>query len=319
MYSVNLNKKFFLLLLFLGFSIYFGLFAGDKLDFSNENDIAVFFNFRLSRVLLGFFAGTILALGGLSFQTIFQNELASPYTLGIASGASLGAAFFIKFQPAFRIPYFSWEFVGAFSGALLSLIFIKSVFAIKRSDSRFTILLAGIAFNFICTSMIMVLQYIGDITHSFKLARWTMGSLDLLDMEPVLKMFPFFIIVIYVVFSYSRELDIMLYGNELAHTKGVDVAKIENRFFILISIAVGAVVSICGPIGFIGLMVPHILRLVFGYKHNILGIASIIGGGAFLVFCDALSRSLFSTNQIPVGIVTSLLGATFFLYMLLKK
>ena len=186
-------------------SIYYGLFAGESLDLSSKNDMTVFINFRLSRVLLGFFAGTILALGGLSFQTIFQNELASPYTLGIASGASLGAAFFIKFQPSFNIPFFSWEFAGAFSGAILSLVFIKTVFAVKRSDSRFTMLLAGIAFNFICTSMIMVLQYIGDITHSFKLARWTMGSLDLLDMEPVLKMLPFFFIsYIYCFFLCQR-------------------------------------------------------------------------------------------------------------------
>jgi iron complex transport system permease protein len=263
--------------------------------------------------------GAILSMAGLSFQTIFSNSLASPYTLGVASGASLGAAVVIKFNLEYSYGYFSTTFLGAFLGALISIIFIYFIVEIKRQDRTFVMLLAGVAFTFFASSMTLLLQYIGDISHSFKLLRWTLGSLDVVDFTPVIKVFPFFIIMIVIMFYYHRELDIILYGKEFSVSKGVDIEKLEKRFFVIVSIAIGSVIAISGPIGFVGLMVPHIIKRMFPYEHKVLALFSMFGGGVFLVFCDFLTRNIISGSQMPVGIITSFLGAPFFIFLLLAK
>ncbi|MFA5478393.1 MAG: iron ABC transporter permease [Candidatus Muiribacteriota bacterium] len=295
------------------------LFMGEKYNLSDERQLTIFLNLRLSRVILGFLAGGILALAGLSFQTLFQNSLASPFTLGIASGASLGAAVVMKTGFIWIIPGISALMAGSFAGALLSVLFIYTIVNIKKSDRSYVLLLGGVAFNFFASSIVLFLQYVGDLSVSFRLARWTMGTLDSVDFIPVLRLIPFFLLIISVSLYYYRELDILVFGEELAAVRGVDVKSLEIKFFIIVSMAVGSVVSLCGPIAFVGLMVPHIVKQIFDIKHFSLSIACIIAGGSFLVFCDGLSRILITGSQIPVGIITSFLGAPFFLFLLLKK
>ncbi|MGM0608276.1 MAG: FecCD family ABC transporter permease [Candidatus Muiribacteriota bacterium] len=296
--------------------VFFSLYPGEKYDLNDERQLQIFLNMRLSRVLLGFISGAILALAGLCFQTLFQNPLASPFTLGTASGAALGAASMMKAGVTGVLFGISFLMLGAFGGALLSVFFIFTIIRLKKADRSYVMLLAGVAFNFLASSIVLFLQYVGDLSISFRLARWTMGSLDTVSFDPVLRLFIFFILIISGILYYYRELDIMLFGEEIAKSRGVDTLKVERNLLILVSIAVGSVTALCGPISFVGLMVPHIVKKFFRINHLKLALGCVFGGGAFLSFCDALSRGIFPGSQLPVGIVTAFLGAPFFLYIL---
>ncbi|MDD2715262.1 MAG: iron ABC transporter permease [Candidatus Wallbacteria bacterium] len=289
---------------------------GPRLDFHDDYQRDIFINLRLSRVLLAFASGAILSLSGLCFQTLFNNPLASPYTLGVASGASLGAALMIKLGLNFSLFGVSAVFLGAFLGALISIFFIYGLSLLKRSDRMYVLLLSGIAFNFFAGSMLMFLQYLGDLSQAYQILRWTMGSLDSVDFSPILRLLPWFLLIIFLIFYYYRELDILLFGEEMALSKGVEVKKIQLQFFFLTSVSVGAVVAVCGPIGFVGLMVPHMVRRMTGSAHLTLAFVTIFFGGFFLTFCDTLGRTMMTNNEIPVGIITALLGGPFFLYLL---
>jgi len=292
---------------------------GTHIDFTNPIQKKIFLNLRLSRVLLSFSCGAILALSGLSFQTLFNNPLASPYTLGIASGASLGAAITIVAGLNYEFFGFSSIFISTFAGAFLTISFIVGISKIKRTDRVFVLLLSGIAFNYFSSALVLLLQYIGGTEFSFQIARWSMGSLESVDYSPFLHILPFLALIIILVFSYYRELDVLLFGNEFAKSKGVEIKRVQNRFFILISIAVGSVVAVCGPIGFVGLMIPHMARRLFGANHLPLAFMSIFMGGFFLTLCDTIGRSAVNDIQIPVGIITSLIGGPYFLYLLFSK
>ena len=292
-------------------------FLSTDLDQPKEREI--FYRIRLPRLLLGFTAGAVLSIAGLSFQTIFQNPLASPFTLGVASGASLGAAIVIKTGLSKSIMGISPSFIGAFAGSLLSVFFIVGMMRLKKTDRNYTMLLSGIAFSFFASSMILLLNYIGNIADSFKIARWTMGTLDVIDYAPVLRALPFLIISLGVVLYYYRELDIIIFGKDFAYSKGVDTEKIEMVFFILISFSVGGIISICGPIAFVGLIIPHIVKLILKMRHFHLAIACVFAGGTFLSLCDIFARILLGNAQLPIGIITSSLGAPFLIFLLIRK
>ena len=295
------------------------IFSYFTTDLNDLREKEIFFKIRLPRLLMGFIAGAVLSIAGLSFQTIFQNPLASPFTLGVASGASLGAAIIIKANIHFEIFGVSASFLGAFAGSLISVFFIVSMMRLKKTDRSYTMLLSGIAFSFFASSMILLLNYLGDITDSFKMARWTMGTLDVIDYAPVLRAMPFLIVSLGVVLYYYRELDIIIFGKDFAYSKGVDTEKIERIFFILISFSVGGIISVCGPIAFVGLIIPHLVKLIMKMRHIQLSIACVFAGGTFLSLCDILARMLLKTSQLPIGIITSSLGAPFLIFLLIKK
>lgn len=304
----------FLLLLSLLMS-----FVGPHLDLSVAVNRRIFINLRINRVIFSFLVGAMLSLGGLSFQTLFQNSLASPYTLGIASGASLGSAIMIIFGFEFSYLGMPDTMLGAFIGAIVSTFFIYFLALKHKEATMYMLLLAGVAVNYSTSSLIMLLQYFGDFSTSFRIARWTMGSLDIVKYLPIIRLMPFFILLIFIIFYHYKELDLMLLGEEFAMSRGVDVRKIQIRFFWVVSLSIGAVVSISGPIGFVGLMVPHMVRKIFGVKHNLLGIMCIFFGGAFLTLCDTIARAFILNSEVPVGVITSLLGGPFFIYLLLRN
>jgi iron complex transport system permease protein len=280
----------------------------------------ILWRIRIPRVVMALLAGAALAAGGMAFQAMFRNALATPFTLGVSSGAALGAALAIHFGLSFSLGDFSAVSLCAFAGALLVILLVYGLARTRRGFSAATMLLAGVAVSFFCSSLILFLQYLSDPTRTFQMLRWVMGGLEnVVDFSDVLNLFPFAFAGCLIVFYFSHELNLITTGDELAASRGVEVQRTKIVLFLVTSLMVGAVVSLCGPIGFVGLMVPHICRLLVGPDHRYLMPASLLFGGAFLIFCDTLARTIMAPTELPVGIITAMLGGPFFLWLLLRR
>jgi len=283
-----------------------------------SSDSFIFWNIRVPRLLVSVLAGSGLAISGMTFQAMFRNPLATPFTLGVASGASLGAAIYVRLGLSFSLFGISGLSWFAFLGAILSIGLVYGLTRVKRSFPTATMLLAGVAVSFLFSSLILFIQYMSGFIHSFRIVRWLMGSLENMGYQSVLEMFPFVIGGGVMVLYLSRELNLLLTGEEMAQSRGVNVKGVKQSLFFATSLMVGGVVAICGPIGFVGMMVPHICRLIIGADHRWLAPVTLLFGGAFLALCDTLSRTLIAPVEIPVGVITALLGAPFFLWLLLR-
>lgn len=282
-------------------------------------DYEIFWRLRVPRLLTAYMAGGALALCGMVFQAMFRNALAEPYTLGVASGASLGAALYIQLGFSFTVLGFSGTGVFAFCGALITIVVVYGLTRIKKGFSVTTMLLAGVSLSFFFSSIIMFLQYISDFTSSFRIVRWLMGSLDVNGFEAFFNLAPFVVLGLAVVLWLALDLNMLATGDELALSRGVSVGRTKNILFLTTSLLVGAVVSVCGPIGFVGMMSPHICRLVIGNDHRYLAPASFLFGGFFLALCDTVARMVIAPAEIPVGVITAVLGCPFFLWLLLSN
>jgi iron complex transport system permease protein len=282
-----------------------------------ESDI--FWKIRVPRVCVAFLAGAALAISGMAFQAIFRNPLATPFTLGVASGASLGAAVYVRLGLAVSLFGVSGISLFAFGGAILSILIVYGLTRIKSGFSIGTMLLAGVALSFFFSSVILFTQYMSDFTHSFRILRWLMGGFEIMGFESVLNMAPFVISGTAVILFLAHELNLMMTGEEIAISRGANVARIKKVLFFATSLMVGGVVAICGPIGFVGMMVPHICRLLIGADHRYLTAATLLFGGAFLTLCDMLARTLIAPAEMPVGIITAWLGGPFFIWLLLGR
>ena len=293
--------------------------AGD--DSSRRFAMAdILWKIRIPRVAMAFLAGTALAVSGMAFQAMFRNPLATPFTLGVCSGASLGAAVCIYRGWTFVLLGFSSVSVFAFAGALLTIALVYGLSRMRRGFSTATMLLAGVAISFFFSSLILLLQYFSDFTRTFRMLRWVMGGLDsVVDFHDVLGVFPFAAAGCLIVLYLTHELNLITTGDELAASRGVEVDRTKLVLFLAASLMVGAVVAMCGPIGFVGLMAPHICRLLIGPDHRWLMPATLLFGGAFLVLCDTLARTAMAPTELPVGIITALLGGPFFLWLLLSR
>lgn len=289
------------------------LLAGDELEARIVRDV------RLPRVSLAFIAGATLATAGMAFQALFRNALATPYTLGVSAGASLGAAIYVHTGATARLAGIPGETFAALAGAALSMTLVYALARAATGFSSATLLLAGVAVSFLCTSIILAVQYIGDVTTSFRVGRWLLGGLEIVGFSPVLHVLPFALIGIAVLLTISRELDLLVVGEESAASRGVTVTTVKRVIFAAASLMVGGVVATCGPIGFVGLVVPHVGRMAMGPRHRTLGPFCVLAGGAFLVACDTVARTAAAPVEIPVGIVTSLVGGPFFLALLVRS
>jgi iron complex transport system permease protein len=278
----------------------------------------IFWKIRLPRVIAAFLAGAALAISGMAFQAMFRNPLATPFTLGVSSGAAFGAAVYIKIGFIFSILGVSGQSLSAFFGAILSVLLVYGISQIKKGFTTATMLIAGVAINFFFSSLILFIQYLSDFANSFRIIRWLMGGFEIVGFRPVMTLVPFVVIGSALVFMLTHELNLLTLGEDIALSRGVDVKKIKMVLFFAASFMIGGIVSICGPIGFIGMMAPHICRLLIGADHRLLTPASFFFGGAFLVFCDTLARTLIAPAEIPVGVITALLGGPFFLWLLLS-
>jgi iron complex transport system permease protein len=324
-----IKKRLTTLLLILLFSIAVFLIApflgmetitiGDLLEANrDQTKIDIFWKIRFPRTLIAFLAGAALSISGMAFQAMFRNPLATPFTLGVSSGAAFGAAMYIKIGIIFSLLGISGQLLFAFLGALLSIMFVYGITKIKKGFSTATMLVAGVAINFFFSSLILFIQYVSDFANSYRILRWLMGGFEVVGFMPVKTILPFIVIGSVLVFYLTNELNLLLLGEDIALSRGGDVNKIKLALFFGASLMVGGVVAICGPIGFVGMMAPHICRLLVGWDHRYLSIVSFLFGGAFLVFCDTLSRMIIAPAEIPVGVITALLGGPFFIWLLLK-
>ena len=290
--------------------------------FSNLGDqtkIDIFWKIRLPRALTAFLAGAALSISGMTFQAMFRNALATPFTLGVSSGAAFGAAIYVKLGLLFTLLGFSGQVLFAFAGAFLSVVLVFGISRLKKGFTTASMLIAGVAINFFFSSLILFIQYLSDFSRSFQIIRWLMGGFEMVGFKPVLIIMPITLLGTAVIIFLTHELNLISLGDDVAISRGSNIAKLRLVLFFAVSLMVGAVVSICGPIGFIGMMAPHICRLIVGYNHRYLAPVTFFFGGAFLLVCDILARTLISPAEIPVGVITALLGGPFFLYLLIRS
>jgi iron complex transport system permease protein len=285
----------------------------------DENLRFIFFSIRLPRVLVALFAGGGLAVAGMICQGVFRNSLADPYTLGISSGASLGAALCILAGIGGSVFGLSVVALGAFAGALGSILIIYG-FAWSRESNSSTILLAGVVIATVCSGMIMFVHFIGGLHKSFQIVRWIMGGVDGMNYSLFILMCIPLVLFFGIAWLYMPQLDQLVTGDSIAHSRGVNVQLSRNIFIAIVVLAVGGIVAICGPIGFIGIVAPHACRMLIpGIRHRLLAFCSFLSGGMFLVLADTLARSIAPPSEVPVGIITALLGGPFFLVILFKN
>jgi len=278
----------------------------------------IFWKIRVPRVLTAFTAGAALAISGMAFQAMFRNPLATPFTLGVSSGAAFGAALYVRLGLVFTALGTSGQTISSFLGAAIAILLVYGMTRLKKGFSTEIMLIAGVAINFFFSSLILFIQYLSDFANSFRIIRWLMGGVEIIGYRPVLSLAPFVAIGVFIILLQTHELNLLLIGEDMAASRGVSLKRVKALLFFATSLMVGGVVSVCGPIGFVGMMAPHICRLLVGANHRRLTPVTLVFGGAFLVFCDTLARTLIAPAEIPVGVVTALLGGPFFLWLLLS-
>ncbi len=276
-------------------------------------DYKLFWDIRLPRVVVAFFAGSILALGGLIFQSLFKNPMSTPYTLGVASGSTLGVAFAVVFGFSSLLSLFG------FLGALFTVLILFTLTLRLKSYETNTLLLVGIALAFFYNASLMILFYLSDESQSFEIIRFTMGSVDVVGLSETLPIILGSLALLFVSFYYKKELKLLLTSNDYAYLKGINVKKVNTILLVSVSISVGVCISLTGPIGFVGLIIPHIMKTIYKQSAEQLIVPIFFYGGFFLVVSDLIARNVGSSSDIPIGIITAFLGAPFFIYLIMRK
>ena len=280
---------------------------------------SIFFDLRVPRVVFAFFAGAILALGGLLFQTLFRNSLMTPYTLGVSSGAVLGAGVAIKLGLGSLFFGLGAVHIFGFFGALFSVFLLLFLSRFLKNAHHESLLLLGIALSLFYTSALMIIFYLGSAMQNDMLIRFTMGSLSIIGWRDPLAVAFIAVLLIAVIYIYRFELQLMGISDESAKLKGLDTEKTTMVLLIVSSFSIGILVSISGPIGFVGLITPHIVAKMHPSTVNKRIIKTAMFGGLFLVFCDTITRALSTQSEIPIGIITALIGGPFFIYLIMRK
>jgi ABC-type Fe3+-siderophore transport system permease subunit len=288
--------------------------------FSQNVDAQIFFIARLPRTLAGAVVGSMLASAGVVFQGLLRNPLATPFTLGVSAGAALGAMLAITFSWSF-----AWAGVSAAAAASFigSLAAVGIVYALARARhqglSTNVLLLAGVTMNAFFSALILFVQYFADFSQTYRILRWLMGDLDISSYQPILTALPL-VVISFAAFAWlARPLNLLSMGADSASTRGLNVVGTQRAAFLSASLATGAAVSVGGPVGFIGIVVPHLVRLIVGPDHRLVLPASALFGAAFLVACDVVARTVMSPIELPVGVITALIGGPFFLWLLVRK
>ncbi|WP_455757329.1 FecCD family ABC transporter permease [Sulfurimonas sp.] len=276
-------------------------------------DHKLFWDLRMPRVVVAFFTGALLGLSGLVFQSLFRNPMSTPFTLGVASGATLGTAFAIVFG------FISFVAVFGFIGALMTIIILFALTSKLKGYDTSSLLLVGIALSFFYSAALMILFYLSDETQSYEIIRFTMGSLDVVGLNHAMPVVVASILLLFITLKYKYEIKLLLTSYDNAFLKGIEVQKTNTILLVSVSIGIGIAVSITGPIGFVGLIIPHILKTIYKRSADRLLIQTFFYSGIFLVFCDLIARKLGTTSDIPIGVITSFLGGPFFIYLLVGR
>ncbi len=318
----------FLLLLLIFVAMFLGLSLGSTKTGLNEvlksllrrEDAdpvlnTIIWNIRFPRVLLAALVGATLSLGGLVFQALLRNPLAEPYILGISGGSAIGAIIGILMGLS-RFPGVSFiSFMGSIATLLLILV-MSSGQSILKKDS---LLLSGVMINAFCSAIIMFLISMTQDYRLHNIIFWLMGDLSMAAIRQTVILtailFPCYILI----FWLSHSMNLLLMGKEMAQTMGVNIKAVTVTLLLTTSFMVSATVSHCGLIGFVGIVMPHLLRLLFGPDHRVLVPACVMGGGAYMVLCDLLARTLPEQGEMPAGVITAIIGAPIFIFLLKRS
>ena len=281
--------------------------------------VSIFWNIRVPRALVSFFVGGALAVSGAVMQSLLQNPLASSYTMGVSSGSAVGAALIIiSGIQSFALRSFLLPLTG-FVFALLTVFFVILFSSrIDRNIHSYTIILIGMVISLFVSAMLTLIAALFP-DHSQQIYFWMMGSFSARNWSHVLIIIPVSIIVTFIIMLFSRELDIMTFGDDQAMSIGVNTRHKKILLIMLTALLTGVSVAFTGTIGFIDLVAPHAVRRIFGARHKAVIPMSFLFGGAFMSVMDLIARTLLSPREIPVGAVTALLGAPFFIILFFKK
>jgi iron complex transport system permease protein len=298
-------------------SLSFGNVFSPSQPFADNVDAQIFFLARLPRTLAAAMVGGVLAAAGVVFQGLLQNPLASPYTLGVSAGAALGAMIAISFGAA-------WPIGGAagasLSGAAIAVLVVYALATGRHHGLSTTVLLlSGVTLNAFFSALILFVQYLSNYADTYRALRWLMGNLDVAGYAPLLAALPLIVAALAAFAWLARPLNLLSLGDEAATSRGLDTRRAQRIAFFSGSLATGAAVSIGGPIGFVGIIVPHLVRLVVGADHRLVLPTSTFFGAAFLIACDTVARTVMAPLEIPVGIITAVIGGPFFLWLLLRR
>ena len=319
-----MKTKLFLFVVFVFLSIIFSICTGSE-GFSfgtfihaiknSGIDRAILLDLRLPRVAIGFCVGGVLSVAGAILQAMFKNPLVEPYTLGISGGAALG----VVFGMFFGISAFFWLPFCGFLGALVVMLLVY-LFSIKKGYiSLDKMLLIGVMISFISSSLVLFVEALVSPAKLSGIVYWMMGSLQWVSKAGLGVISVLSVLVFFVSFLLSVHLNAMSLGEEDAKYLGVDVERVKIAVFLIASLATGLSVSFVGIIGFVGLVVPHFFRITFSRDYRILLPLTFFGGGSFLIICDSLARSIVSPIELPVGVITGIIGGSTFIWVLSRR
>lgn len=289
------------------FEIFFSnILGGDNMS---PQEIIIM-KLRVPRILLALLTGVNLAICGSVYQAIFKNSMADPYVLGVSSGASLGAA--IGFMLGSFTPFY------AFIGAVVANLLVFILAGTKGKSSTIRLLLAGMGINYLFSSILSLLRVYSN-NREIELFMWGMGSFASASYKRVIILFLVSLPIIIYFFINRKNLNLLVLGEDVAKSLGVDCIKIRRNLLITSSILIATTISFTGTIGFVGLIIPHIIRMIMGANYRKNFVFTIFLGMIFMLLCDNLSRSLLENSEVPIGIVTSIIGAPYFIYLVYKE
>jgi iron complex transport system permease protein len=291
-----------------------------SIPFDTNVDAQILFIARLPRVLAGALVGAALASAGVVFQALLRNPLATPFTLGVSAGASLGAMLVIMLGGTLAVGPWSPVPLASLAGASIAAAIVYALAnGPRRAMSTTVLLLAGVTLNAFFSALILFVQYLADFAQVYRATRWLMGDLDVGGFSPIVGALPLIVAAGVVFAVLPSALNLMGVDPDSASARGVDVAATQRWAFLSASMATSAAVALAGPIGFVGIVVPHLVRLLVGVDHRIVLPASALFGATFLVACDLVARTLLAPVEIPVGVVTAIIGGPFFLWLLVRE
>ena len=273
---------------------------------------------RLPRVIVAIFSGIALSNAGLLMQGIFQNPLVSPYTLGISNGASFGAALAIvmglqfTFLGVYAIPLFAFIF------SIITMILVYFISKTAKNSSK-NLILCGVAMGYLFSSLVSLLKYIGDNNDLPEIVFWIMGSLSNIKIEGTILIAISSIIAVVLIIFNAWKFNVITYGKETALSLGVNYNKISRLGLVICTIMIGITVAFTGIIGFVGLVAPHITRRIVGNDYRILAPAASLVGALLLLASDTIARNIIAPVELPIGVITSIVGVPFFIYLIIKK
>ena len=291
-----------------------------SIPFADNVDAQVFFIARLPRVLAAALVGAGFAAAGVVFQALLRNPLASPDTLGVSAGATLGATLAIVFHADFTMSGVAAVPLASFAGSLGALAIVFGLSAARRRGTSSTVLiLAGVALSALLSAVVTFVRYLSDYAETFRTARWLLGSLDVGGYTPIVAALVPMTVACAGFATLPRVLDLISMGTAAAEARGVDVVRAERVALISASMSTGAAVALAGPVAFVGIIVPHLVRLIVGADHRVVLPAATLFGAAFLVICDTIARTAFAPVDVPVGVITATLGGPVFLWLLFRR